>query len=166
MGHIILKSQKTKVCSGVHSWWGQYLRSFIHHITGLFGANIIGRVLHRYRRGHGFKSRIGLIFFRPYLHYCLGSVLYCKDRFHSSVRFTSIYSPLKLAVRPFLPAIIYRFHIKPLVVLLNQRSWNYFNFFSLLHCQFAWLVLILHMRVLRKFVTMVVGDLSAIGTGD
>ena len=123
-------------------------------------------MLHRYRRGHGFKSRIGLIFFRPYLHYCLGSVHYCKDRFHSSVRFSSINSRLKLAVRPFLPAIICRFHIKPLVVLLNQRSWNYFNFFSLLHCQFAWLVLISHMRVLRKFVTMVVGDLSVIGTGD
>ena len=36
----------------------------------LFGTNImtssVGRVLHRYRKGHGFKSRTGLNFF----HYC------------------------------------------------------------------------------------------------
>ena len=42
----------------------------------------VGRALHRYRRGHGFKSRTGLIFFRPSFHYFLRSVHYCEDRFH------------------------------------------------------------------------------------
>ena len=44
----------------------------------------VGRALHRNRRGHGFKSRTGLIFFfRPYFHYCLSSAHYCEDPFHS-----------------------------------------------------------------------------------
>ena len=30
----------------------------------------VGRALHLYRSGHGFKSRAGLNFFRPYFH-CL-----------------------------------------------------------------------------------------------
>ena len=41
----------------------------IHHLAGLFGPNTltswlvssVGRVLHRYRRGHGFKSRTGFL---------------------------------------------------------------------------------------------------------
>ena len=42
-----------------------------------------GRALHRFRKGHGFKSRRGLnIFFRPSFHHCLSSVHYCEDRFH------------------------------------------------------------------------------------
>ena len=41
----------------------------IHHLDGLFGCNLMtsssaGRVLHCYRRGHGFKSRMGLNFFQ------------------------------------------------------------------------------------------------------
>ena len=36
----------------------------------------VGRALHRYPRGHGFKSRTGLNFFH------LSSVHYCEDRFH------------------------------------------------------------------------------------
>ena len=40
-------------------------------------------LLHRYRRGHGFKSRTSLnLFFRPYFHYCSSSVYYCEDCFH------------------------------------------------------------------------------------
>ena len=42
--------------------------------------------LHRYRRGHGFKSRTGLNFFsRPSFHYCLSSVHNYEDRFHIHV---------------------------------------------------------------------------------
>ena len=45
-----------------------------------------GRALHRYRRGHGFKSRRGLnFFFRPSFHYCLSSIHYCGDRYHIHV---------------------------------------------------------------------------------
>ena len=36
----------------------------IHHLDGLFGPNILTRALHRYRRGHEFKSRRGLNFFQ------------------------------------------------------------------------------------------------------
>ena len=43
----------------------------------------VGRAPHRYRRGHGFKSRTGLIFFfRPYFHHCLSTVHYCEGHFH------------------------------------------------------------------------------------
>ena len=38
-----------------------------------------------YRSGHGFKSRTGLNFFRPYFHYCLSSAHYCEDHFHSGL---------------------------------------------------------------------------------
>ena len=33
-------------------------------------------------RGHGFKSRTGLNFFRPYFHYCSCSAHHCEDHFH------------------------------------------------------------------------------------
>ena len=66
-----------------------YSQPFIHHSTGLFGTNTVTRALYRYRRGHGFKSRTGLIFFffffRPSFRYCLSSVHYCEDRFHIHV---------------------------------------------------------------------------------
>ena len=32
-------------------------------------------------KGHGFKSRTGLNFFRPYFLYCSSNVHYCVDRF-------------------------------------------------------------------------------------
>ena len=35
-----------------------------------------------YCRDHGFKSHTGLNFLRPYIHYCLSDVHYCKDHFH------------------------------------------------------------------------------------
>ena len=37
------------------------------------------------RRGHGFKSRTGLNFFRPYFHHCLSSAHYCEDHFRSQI---------------------------------------------------------------------------------
>ena len=44
----------------------------------------VGRALHRYRRGHRFKSRTGLnFFFRPYFHNCSSNAHYCEDHFHS-----------------------------------------------------------------------------------
>ena len=45
----------------------------------------VGRVLHRYRRGHGSNPVQAWIFFRPYFHYCSSSVHYCEDHFHSSL---------------------------------------------------------------------------------
>ena len=40
----------------------------------------VGRVLHWYCRGHGFKFRTGLNFFWLYFHYFLSSVHNCEDR--------------------------------------------------------------------------------------
>ena len=45
----------------------------------------VGRALHQYHRGHGFKSRTGLNFFKPSFHYYLSSVHYSEDRFHIHV---------------------------------------------------------------------------------
>ena len=42
----------------------------------------VGRALHRYPRGYGFKSLPAWIFFRPSFYYYLSSVHYCEDRFH------------------------------------------------------------------------------------
>ena len=42
----------------------------------------VGRALHRYPKGHGFKSLPAWIFFRPSFYYYLSSVHYCEDRFH------------------------------------------------------------------------------------
>ena len=39
-----------------------------------------GRALHRYRRGHGFKSRSGLNFFRLYFYNFLSCVYNCDDQ--------------------------------------------------------------------------------------
>ena len=65
-------------------------RSIVHYLSSsenkawkkLFGTYIMTRALHRYRKGHGFKSRTGLNFFRPYFHYWLSSIQYCADHFH------------------------------------------------------------------------------------
>ena len=59
-----------------------------------FLVSSVGRALHRYRRGHGFKSRTGLIFFfRPYFHYCLSTVHYCEGHFriHAFIRSSNIW---------------------------------------------------------------------------
>ena len=42
--------------------------------------SLVGRALHRYRRGHGFESRSGLNFFRLYFHNCLSCVYNCDDQ--------------------------------------------------------------------------------------
>ena len=42
------------------------------------------KTLHRYRRGHGFKSRTSLkIFFRSYFNYQFSSFLSCEDLLYS-----------------------------------------------------------------------------------
>ena len=72
-------------------------------------------MLHRYRRGHGFKSCTGLIFFfTPCFHYCSSSVHYCKDRFHihvfirsSHMLFLYIYSHLFITLRVYMEPTYY-----------------------------------------------------------
>ena len=51
----------------------------------------VGRALHRYHRGHGFKSCTDLNFSRPYFHYSLSSV-HCEDCVHIHVLEHSIKS--------------------------------------------------------------------------
>ena len=54
------------------------LRSDVHYLGS--------RALHRYRRGHGFKSRTGLNFFQVLLTATrFSSVLSCEDLLISSV---------------------------------------------------------------------------------
>ena len=72
---------------------GHYVGSLIFvffsliHLEGLFGSNIswlvssVGKALHRYSRGHGFKS--SLIFFRSYFNYKFSSVHSCEDGLYS-----------------------------------------------------------------------------------
>ena len=51
----------------------------------------VGRALHRYRKGHEFKSRTGLnVFFRPSFHYCSSSVYFCEYLFHIHVQGLSL----------------------------------------------------------------------------
>ena len=62
----------------------------------------VGRALHRYRRGHGFKSRTGLnFFFRPYFQ-LLFSVVFLAAKI-SHVRF-------------FITVQIYEFHISKIII--------------------------------------------------
>ena len=60
----------------------------------------VGRALHRYRRGHGFKSRAGLNSF----HYYLSSVHNCEDRYHIHVfiRISNFHSRLFISSRVYL----------------------------------------------------------------
>ena len=60
---------------GANMWIFIYLKIFIHFDVYLdpihwpapsWLVSSIGRVLHRYRRGHGFKSRTGLSFFQAF----------------------------------------------------------------------------------------------------
>ena len=51
----------------------------LHYQPSWFVSSV-GRMLHRHRKGHGFKSLTGLnFFFRPYFHFCTSSVHYCED---------------------------------------------------------------------------------------
>ena len=51
-----------------------------NYICALRWRNAVGRALHRYRRGHGFKSRTGLNFFSGLI---LSSVHSCEDFLYS-----------------------------------------------------------------------------------
>ena len=67
-----------------------YSQSCIHHLEGLFVINImtssqlffssVGRALHRYHRGHGFQSRIGLNISEAWCSLLI-SIHNCEDRF-------------------------------------------------------------------------------------
>ena len=89
-----------------------------------FLVSSVGRALHRYRRGHGFKSRTGLIFFfRPYFHYCLSTVHYCEDHFriHAFIRSSNIW-PSYIHSRLYIwssqtSTYIYIYHIPPSIYL-------------------------------------------------
>ena len=52
----------------------------------------VGRALHGYGRGHGFKSRTGLTFLKVLFHWGLSSVHYCEYLFH--IRFLIRGSPV------------------------------------------------------------------------
>ena len=43
----------------------------------------VGRALHQYYKGHGFKFHTGLNFFRLSFHCCLSSIHYCEDHFNN-----------------------------------------------------------------------------------
>ena len=65
--------------SYIHSYW--YIQGFIANPHN--DQLLVGRALHQYFQGHGFNSVQAWIFiFRPYFHYCLSRVHYCKDCFH------------------------------------------------------------------------------------
>ena len=54
-------------------------------------VNSVGRALHWYCRGHGFKSRTGLKFFSgPIFNYYFSSVVSCEDLLNSSKCVTTI----------------------------------------------------------------------------
>ena len=73
-------------------WW-QVEHTLISLAKNIWTSYIYGRALHRYRRGHGFKSRTGLNFFRPYFHYWSNSIHYCKDHFHSLISLQDLWIP-------------------------------------------------------------------------
>ena len=92
--HIGLASTFTSLFA-VHINNFVYSQSLIRHFTGLLQTSTIissqlacqltSKALHRYRRGHGFKSPIGLNFFRAYFHHSLSSVDCCEDRFRFQI---------------------------------------------------------------------------------
>ena len=58
----------------------------IHWLAPSWLVSSIGRALHRYRRGHGFKSRTGLNFFQVlFTTTSFSSVLSCEDLLISSL---------------------------------------------------------------------------------
>ena len=62
----------------------------------------VGGALHRYRRGHGFKSRTGLNFFQVLFSTTrFSSVLSCEELFFSLLHFTTVQ--------------IYEFHISKII---------------------------------------------------
>ena len=72
----------------------------IHHLDGLFGPNImtspqlacslVGRVLHQYCRGHGFKSHMGQNFFFSGLISTTSSVVFIAAKYSYVLIYFSI----------------------------------------------------------------------------
>ena len=82
----------------------------IHWPAPSWLASSIGRVLHRYRRGRGFKSRTGLNFFQVlFTTTRFSSVLSCEDLLISSLHRS---------------AIMWNFHISK---ILNQYCSNFLS---------------------------------------
>ena len=112
------KAQLVECCTGIAEVMGSnqlFIASRVYTKPTYFLApswlvSSVGRVLHRYRIGQGFKSCTGLIFFfTPCFHYCSSSVHYCKDRFHihvfirsSHILFLYIYSHLFITLRVYM----------------------------------------------------------------
>ena len=75
--------------TAVHTYDFHMFIAIIHHFEALFDnpswlVSSVGRTLHRYRRGHGFKSRTRLNFFQVLFSTTrFGSVLSCEDLLHS-----------------------------------------------------------------------------------
>ena len=95
-GALLRRSLSFPTSFAIHIFCSRIFTVIFSPIQGFFGIKIVtssnwhvstvGRVLRRYRRGHGFKSRKGLnsfFFFRSYFHYCSCSVHHCEVRFHS-----------------------------------------------------------------------------------
>ena len=62
-----------------------------------------------------FKSHTGLNFFRPYFHFCLSSVHYCKDCFHIHFLICSSHSDFHIFT-------VENVHVISLFSAINQRS--------------------------------------------
>ena len=96
--HIILYS-------AIHIYWFSYIHNFIIILSRVYKdpiqlpapswlVSLIGRALHRYRRGQGFESRTSLIFFfRLSFRNCKSCVFNCDDLFsyNSSLRSSQIW---------------------------------------------------------------------------
>ena len=116
----------TVVYSPLHGFiWNQHNDQFPSWLD-----SSVGRTLHRYCRGHGFKSRTRLnFFFRPYFHYCSSSVLHCEDRFHihvficsSNILLSYIHSRLKI--------VMLRTRSKTGLRFLFPQAWNSRSLYS------------------------------------
>ena len=87
-----------------------------HHLGGLFRPNIMtswllisfGRALHRFRRGHGFKSRTGLNNFFQVLFSTSSSVVFIATRISYIRFFTAVH--------------IYDLHISTILTFPNMFS--------------------------------------------
>ena len=93
-----------------------YSQSFIHHTTGLSGINImtssqlvfssVGRALHQYRTGHGFKYRTkGLNFFQALFSLLLEQ---CSLQ-RRSLSYSRIYPQFKFVNFIYLQSFIHHF---------------------------------------------------------
>ena len=60
----------------------RYIKFIYLHLAPSLRVSSVGRALHWYRKGHGFKSRTGLNFFQV-LFSTTSSVLSCEDLLNS-----------------------------------------------------------------------------------